>query len=962
MKIFCKFLRPLLALIFFGSLVLENNLRAATAFVYDTGTELLTSADFNNDAIADVLVLDKATGNLRAGLLDNAGNLSWSAPLVSGVENATSLAIGNFLTNGQNAVAVTAPDFNRINLVSLANTNSATNAVIGPVFGIGPNSLITLDNPFGAAISLPTNLLVATSHNAGNIETLERMQVFNGFSITPFSPAQFNETNLFERGNSLALNPSNSPSFAAGLARGANADRFDILQFTNAPGGILVSLTNLPAGGDYAFGNFNSETLPRFAFYQPGTSNVIFASLLAGTNGLMFGTNVSFALAEAVKNIFYLPSTPGTFLVEFSDGVQALQFSGNTPVAGNIYGGGFAGTNNVFTGIIPLANGQFVLLDAPAGAPASTHAQVMKFDGTNFSQISSSALPAISSRTTRANVWLFQTEPFVNRDPGFISSLASPDWSDFITGLPGSFSVLKESDSGSGTGLGNFVTNNLGSSPPGANFGLPNQVADGISVFSYAPPRAAEPVTITIAPPPGFYSSAIQISLSALAPGGLIYYRTAATDSWQLYATPFGLTNNTAVEYYGVGFSGADSRLLTAGYFFANSITPTTTLNLTNGVPSTNSPTAPSGGDNVVLSSGGTIFYGRKNLSGGAIWAINLDGSGDTYLTTGARPRVSHDGRYLALMRGTNVFGGSGGDIWLRDLSTGIEWKFFTNTVQIVGYDWDSASPPNLILDSGCNFWQAPLSNAAAIFPLTGSCYFAAPSVNPIDGSVAFFDSSTGGGIRTSPATGGLSTHLTSTMVNSRWPAWSPDGTRLAFCYLNNFYANNGLADIYTVNADGSALAQISAFTNVNDGFLFGTIWTPTGKGLVGAGSIYGVNGLWLIPLTADAQQCDCPAKLLPTSSGDPIDFAGSIIAAPAPVIAKPALFIRMDQTNIVVYWSTNYQGFHLQATANLSQNISWNDITGPYFQNSSYYEYREPKTTLLATKYFQLAYPGIHP
>ena len=444
------------------------------------------------------------------------------------------------------------------------------------------------------------------------------MKVFSGFAITPFVPEQFNEPSVFERGNALALNPSNSPSFAAGLVRGADADRFDILQFTNAPGGVLLSLTNLPPGGDYVCGNFNSETLSRFAFYLAGTSNVIFAQLFAGTNGLLFGTNVSFPLAEAAKNIFYLPSAVGTFLVEFSDGLQAVNFSGNLPVAGNVYRSGLANTNNIFTGLVPLANGQFVLLDAAAGALASTHAQVVKFDGTNFTQISSSTLPAIATRSTRANVWLFQTEPFVNRDPGFVASFASPDWSDFIGGLPGTFSVVDETDAGTGTGLGNVFTNSPGTPPMGANFGLANQVADGISVFSYAPPRAAEPVTITISPPPGFYSSAIQIALSALAPGGLIYYRASSSNSWQLYASPFGLTNNAAVEYYGVGSSGAPSRQLTASYSFANSTTPATTLNLTNGLAVTNGPPLPGNGGNVVLSTGGTIFYGRKNSSGGA--------------------------------------------------------------------------------------------------------------------------------------------------------------------------------------------------------------------------------------------------------------------------------------------------------------------------------------------------------
>ena len=498
MKKILPILFPVFALIVCGANLIETKTRAATAFVYDTGTELLTAADFNHDGIADVLVLDKLTGNLRLGLLDGGGNLSWSAPLVSGVENATSIAIGNYLSPGENVVAVTAPDFNRINLVSLSNTNSATNAVVYPIFGVGPNALITLDNPFGLTASLPTNLLVATAHNAGNVELLERMQVYSGYNITPFSPAQFNEPSLFERGNALALNASNSPSFAAGLVRDPSGDRFDILQFTNAPGGVLVSLTNLPPGGDYAFGNFNGEALPRFAFYQSGTSNVIFTWLQNETGGLRFGTNVSFTANEAVKNIFYLSSANGTFLLEFSDGVQAVTFSGGTPVAGNIYASGLASTNNVFSGIVPLANGQFALLDAAAGAPASAHAQIVNFNGTNFSPISSSSLPAISSRSTRANVWLFQTEPFVNRDPGFVASFALPDWSDFVSGLPAAFSVVDETDAGSGLGLGNISTNSPAAPPTGANFALPNQVADGISIFSYAPPRAAEPVTLTI--------------------------------------------------------------------------------------------------------------------------------------------------------------------------------------------------------------------------------------------------------------------------------------------------------------------------------------------------------------------------------------------------------------------------------------------------------------------------------
>jgi len=49
----------------------------------------------------------------------------------------------------------------------------------------------------------------------------------------------------------------------------------------------------------------------------------------------------------------------------------------------------------------------------------------------------------------------------------------------------------------------------------------------------------------------------------------------------------------------------------------------------------------------VILSSGGTIFYGRQNTNGGSIWKPStFDGSGETYITTGARRAL--EGRPLS--------------------------------------------------------------------------------------------------------------------------------------------------------------------------------------------------------------------------------------------------------------------------------------------------------------------------
>ena len=931
--------------------------QAAASFVYDTGTEFLTSGDFKGDGRQDVLVLDKSTGNSRIGYLNANSQLSWSAPLVSGVENATGVAVGRFLAGNRDSLAVTSPNLNWINLIDLSNSNSAPSPVVITPLGIGPHVLVTLVNPQALGALPPPTLLTASSANGVPPEEIEQLQINLG-TATPLG--NFAETGPYDLGNALDLPDGISPSFAVGVVRAVGTDALDILQFTNGAGGILLSQTNLPPGSDYAMGFFNGETLPRFVCYQPGGSNVTCFPLAADGDGLVFGPTATLALTQAVRQIFYLPSSPsGAFLLQFENGVEVLKFFGETPVTGNFYGSGLASTNNVFTGIIPLAGGKFVLLDAAAGSLASSHAQVISFDGTNFTQKSTSNLPATSTRATRANIWLFQAEPFVNSNPGFIASLSLPDWSDGILGLAGTISATGETDGGTSTGLTGTVTNNLGTPPSGANFALPNQYQAAISIFSYAPPRVPDPVAVTISPSPGVYSGSIQISFNTLSASDQVFYRAGTADGWHMYAGAFALTNSSDIQFYGTSSAGARSQLLTANYSIASTVLAAPDYNVTNGLPGTNSgfgtPT-----NVLVLSSSGTIFYGRSNLTGGSLWSINLDGSGETYITSGARPRVSHDGRYLAFSRGTNVFAPAGGDVWVRDLQTGAEWELYPNQTGIVGYDWDLASPPNLILDSACNFWRVGLDGTALVFSLPQDCNDVAPAVNPADGRIAYFNASLSlGGIYTDVE--GETPSQIFASIDGRWPSWSPDGSHLSFAYLNNPRYTLGLvADIYTISTNGNEVSPISAFSQLQDGFFHGTIWAPDGNALVGAGTIQGTNGLWVIPLTADSRQCDCPAILLPTSPGDPIDFAGSVVVAPAPPVPMPGLFIRSDPAAAVVYWSTNYQGYALECSTNLAPASGWTAITGPYYLNGNNIEYHDSTNSLQNAKFFRLRYPAI--
>lgn len=1108
----------------FAAMLLLCPASVRAGFVYETATEFLTSGYFNDDATADVLVLDRATGIGRVGYQDGAGGLAWSAPLVTGVENVAGCAIGQFLQSGRDNLAVTSTEYNRVPLIDLSTTNSASTPFVVAPFGVGSHTLVGMARPNGPAPTSLDSLLVATAFNGPPAERLELV----GFSPGPITSTvgPVNENGRFERGN--AMQPTaEGQTLAVGLARGDDSDTLQLWQFTGTPG-VIAALSNLPPGSDYVFGRFDGQVLPYFWLYVPGQSNVTIRPLVTSGAGFEFGAAISLSFTQAVQNIYYVgQGSDGSTFIRFGDGIQGARLLGGSPqlAAKYVAGGGAAG--DVFTGITELDNGRFALFSAPAGTVGSLRAQVMTFDGTNYTQLSSSTLPTITTRNTRATVWLFQSEPFTNPAATLISSINLPDWTSGVLGLPGSLSVRAESDSGASSGLGAPATNNLGAPPAGTAYALPDQYRDDISFFTYSPPRPAEPVVITVSPPPGSYGAPVRISFIKQNPAHQVFYRAGSAEAWQLYSAPFPLTSDATVQYYGNipgsargrlqfasytlgrpgsqqsedpvklpgsdtnlpptfdtnlvqlsangtvfysrhsalaeldGFQGPspylkfdDSPFNAAGFTYlyledfedgalntpgaipsagwvaattaggADSVDPggrsyysngnQTNLTVTFdaaalggnlpthagivwtdvGVTSSrffgigsvvftardangvllgtnvgfnlgNGSSAPSAGEDRffgVVHRGGIssisismsnsadwevdhLQYGYLDTAGfdDSIWAINLDGTGETYITEGAHPRVSPDGQRMAFLReGVTVT--SRGNLWVRNLVTGGEIRLFTNTDSIAGFDWNGNA--ELVFDNNCVLFRQPLDSPAAQLPLalTPQCLNGAPVVNPVDGRLAFHNVNPNApGVYLTPSDWSSRAQvLEPTTLQLRWPAWSQDGSRLAMAdRASAGFINTGV-NLWTAASDGSHLRQITALSEPTGGFPYGAIWTPDGRALVGAGSIDGTNGLWVITLAADGSACHCPPRLLPTSSGSEIDFAGSVLVAPPmqPSVA-PGLFVRLEADAVVVLWSTDFAAYTLESQTNLSPDGAWMPIPGPYHLVSGYYEYR---------------------
>jgi len=923
------------------------------ALVYETASEFLSSGDFNGDGRPDVLVLDKLTGNARVGYQDINGALTWSLPFVTGADPAGAVAVGRFTLTNREAIAVTSPQLNRIQVVKLASPGDPGPVAINPTHA-GTTLLVGLDAPYGT--NAPRSWLNAGAQDPG--VTLVDLFAFIGDSLSSFQDQIAAEGPLSSA--SAFRRSVGGATLLAAIRRGSN-DTFVAYAYTNTTAPVLVR-SNLPSGTEYVFGHFHGEPNPRLLFYVPGQSNIIVQPLVFNGSTFAFGAATLNTFASAVQRVFYVDEgTNGLAVIQFGDGVVGLRppiGSGQLQVS---YGFGLGPAGNIITGVAPLGIGRLALLSASSNSFSSTHAQIYTQTGTNYTLTSTSTLPRVTTTATRGNVWLFQTEPFTSSAATLIASLSAPVWSSAASGLPGALAVRVESDGGTATGLGNPATNSFGAAPAGTAYALPNQYREDISFFSYAAPRAAEPSVVTISPPPGAYTGPISISFIKQNAAHDVFYRKSGAAPWQLYAAAFSLTNDATLEFYGQVPGGARARTQSASYALGNAVlppaTPVTLPGSETNVPPVVIPGIPQ------ISPGGTVFYSRGPTTSNSIWAINLDGSSEMFLTSGREPRVSRNGRWMAFRRENDPLPNQH-SLWLRELPTGQEVRWHTRSNGFVGYDWLPGNT-NLVFAADGLFWRLGMGQPAVAFPLSSDIRQGAPSVNPVDGRVALqviYPGSTG--LYLAPP--GLTSrqNLGLNILSPRWPAWSPDGAMIAVADDPNISPVLAAGrNFWVVKLSPQTNSyQITSLGSASNGFPNGVVWSPDGGSLVGAGRISGSNGLWVVPLTADRTACLSAPRRLPTSPGADLDFAGSVVSASTRVTyTNLGLFIRLDPAAVVVYWTTNYDGFALESALEMPAGLlAWTPVGGPYFRAGPNFEYREARTALSARKYFRLRYPGV--
>lgn len=920
------------------------------AVVSETETEFHASGDANGDGRLDAIVLDKATGNVRVGYQNANGTLTWASAVPSGVAHAKSMAVGRFLHASRDSVAVTSPEFNRVHLLRLETPGVATAPVVTHPPHAGLTMLVALDNLYGTGNvpGLGPDWLASGAHDPGI--TLLDLLAYSLADLSSSFQDQIVSEGVLERGSALRRRNGDVSLFAA-MRRGSN-DTFVAYSYTNTLGPELTR-AGLPPGTEFAAGRFHNQTYAQLLFYVPGQSNITVQPLVNTGSRIDFGTATTTSFAAPVERVYYIDeATNGLAVVRFGDGTV----SGLRPPAGGgtlqaAYGLGLGPSGNIINGAVDLGAGRIALLAGVSNTLSSAQAVVFTKNNTGYVQTSAGTLSALTSPGARANVWLFGAEPFVNPQPGFIASLGGGDWTTAVNGLPGTVRVRTENDQGAGGGLGNAVTNTLGAPPSGAIFGLANQYHPAISLFSYSPPRAAGASRITLSPKPGAYSAAIDVSLIKANPFDTAYYRLNGAAAWTEYLAPVRLSNDVTIAYYGQTTGGERGAIQYAAYTISGGTLPPL-LNTNNASGGTNNQTGGTNGGPFQLSAAGTLFYGRQSGTTGSVWAIDLDGTGDRFVTEGTRPRVSPDGRWLAFTREGAPFL-SLGNLWLRDLASGEERRLFVNPNFIVHYDWLNDSS-GLVFDYECAIQRIDLAGVVTDFPMANDCFDDAPVVNPFDGRLAYHNLNTAPmrGLYQSDAPGTARERYPISVAGPAWPEWSPDGARLSFADVR---PATGLGqNLYTMHTDGSEMHRITGFTDATNGFPFGAIWSPAGDALIGAGSIRGQNGLWIIPIDDGTCACAGSPVRLPTTPGDLIDIAGSIRVGYTP----PVLYIHRAPGEIVIFWDKAARNFVLEAAADFEPASGWIRLDGPYIIEGNFNVVRVPDALMAEFSFFRLVRP----
>lgn len=564
-------------------MILQGTSFGQGSWVEELESELAGSADFDGDGRVDVVIVDRASGDYRAGFLESSGGLTWSSARGSGIPAVTGMALGpirdavgltgGVVTSNQANLALTAPAANRINVFNPSRTGSPQPYSVFPS-GYGPATVVAVQIG-GAGANSWQDLFVTSVFNEPATPIHYGLMRATGSNFLSFADVPMPTT--LRNANRVPLKTGAPLSFTAGVMDAPGSSTLIVHDFAAGSLALVDQVTALPTNVLYVAGIFSGSPLATFLTWRPGETQAVIRPLIEPAAGvfqfrpaalgqLTFGTNridrlgvVSGPTNLQLSAVFNGGALAAVYAYDGQTTLRLIQVYQPVPGEAIQY-------------VLPGGAGGLHVISGVGGI--STRFESRRWNGTGYNPVMTGFIPAARSRGNGGNVAQFQFEPFVNPEPTLLSLTAAGDWSSgpVFGGSPRTLSVTNESYRDAQTGLKDPVGLNLGVPHPAANFALVSQPRREFSFSTFDPPQGVIGSEVRIDPASGIFNSGVCFQLTSANPGDELFYRLNG-DAWTRFVpgSRVPVYAATTIQYFGrpAGNSGVRSAIATAVYRFS---------------------------------------------------------------------------------------------------------------------------------------------------------------------------------------------------------------------------------------------------------------------------------------------------------------------------------------------------------------------------------------------------------
>jgi hypothetical protein len=532
-----------------------------TDFVLETPEVFVAQPDLDGDGIADIVVIDRASGILRPGLFSGTGALAWLEPVPGGVGNVTGVAGGPFENAGYDSLALVAEAANRIHVFALSGStlNRSPRTVYNSVFGLGELAAV---EEAGSGTPATVELVGVSAVADPSIPGIRDCLTWSGSGMASYAHP-FLKTYNTERDYRNVL--AETGVAMLGCLREEvlpGSDGFMLVD--TASGGFpVVAQVAVPPGSELVQASLAQSGDFQFVFHVPGSSGFDCWSW----NGTGLSHAGTFSLpAPAQRLTAYATSAMAGLFATSADGLDVVfyAFDGwHSPVVVDSLS---PASGYPVSAIVPLPDEDLLVLSGPTGTDPAGHAERFARDGGFFVPVSVPPPPAIDLLIRGSNVLLYSEPPLINENPSLTGRFSSGVWTSAVS-IGASVEATVETYRGEITGLGDPQPVVLGTTPAATTDALPNQVDPDVSLFDYTGILGDIPGSVVASPEGGSYTESVSVSFIPSDPAIQVRHRLLPDGGWASGTGPAGpFFRDFSLQYFATAADGRRTPIHTAAY------------------------------------------------------------------------------------------------------------------------------------------------------------------------------------------------------------------------------------------------------------------------------------------------------------------------------------------------------------------------------------------------------------